>query len=170
MEVQAHITNLRLAPRKVRAVVNMVKNRTVDSALDQLEHMSRRPATPLIKLIKSAIANAENTHHMIRDNLYIKSFVVDEGMKLKRYMPRALGRTVEIQRKACHIHLVLDEKVPGLKRSVKKEKAEKKDVAVKETVTESAKEFRADVKPEIKREAGRKSGGIFRRLFQRKAV
>lgn len=167
MEVRANIKSLRFAPRKVRAIANLIKKRTVNSALDQLEHMTRRPVLPLIKLIKSAVANAENTYHMVRDNLYIKNLIVDEGIKLKRYFPRALGRATEIQRKTCHVRITLDEKVPGLKRSAKEAK---KEVGTAEQAAKITTEPRQDIKPEIKRESGKKSGGIIRKFFQRKAV
>lgn len=167
MEVKANITSLRFAPRKVRAIANLIKKRTVNSALDQLEHMPKRPVLPMMKLIKSAIANAENTYHMVRDNLYIKDLIVDEGIKLKRYFPRALGRATEIQRKTCHVHLTLDEKVPGMKRP---SKDEKKEVSKQDQSAKTTAEPRQEAKPEIKRESGKKSGGVIRRLFQRKAV
>src|SRR4030042_1320234 len=169
MEVRAQIIGLRLAPRKVRAIADLIKKRTVNDALDQLEHMVRHPSPYLIKLLKSAIANAENTYHMVRDNLYIKNLVVDEGIKLKRYIPRAQGRATEIQRKTSHVRLTLDEKVPGLKRTPKTAPAgheHEKAPAVREAHAEA----KPEVKPEVKRQEGKKSGGVIKRLFQRKAI
>ena len=120
--VKAQLNNVRLAPRKVRAVVNAVKGKNALKALEQLGFLVRRPSEPIMKLIKSALANAENNFSMVKSNLYIKEFYVDEGVKLKRYRPKAFGRSGEIQKKTSHIRLVLAEKVPGLKA----EKQEKK--------------------------------------------
>ena|SRR3989344_4874381 len=117
--VKAQLNNVRLSPRKVRLVVNVVKGKNALKALEQLEFISRRPADPLVKLLKSALANAENNFNMVRSNLYIQEFYVDEGTKLKRYRPKAFGRAGEIQKKTSHVHLVLAEKVPGLKSDKK---------------------------------------------------
>ncbi len=87
MEVKAQLNGLRIAPRKVRAVTNLVKGKDVGYALNQMEFLMKRPVLPLIKLLNSAIANAENNLSMVKENLYIKVFLVDEGIKLKRFRP-----------------------------------------------------------------------------------
>src|SRR3990167_6497030 len=117
MEVKAQLNGLRMAPRKVRAVANLIKGKDVVYALNQMEFLIKRPVLPLIKLLNSAIANAENNMSMVKENLYIKEFLVNEVIKLKRFMPKAQGRAGEIQKKTSKIRLVLDERVAGLKRS-----------------------------------------------------
>ena len=169
-EVTAQLNSLRLSPRKVRLVVNVVKGKNAERALEQLAFLVRRPTGPVAKLIKSALANAENNFHMVRSNLYIKEFYVDEGMKLKRYRPKAQGRANPIQKKTSHLRLTLAEKVPGLKvqkAETKKEKAE--HVHKHET---PAKPENQTAKPEIKTEIGKKTEKTTakRRLFQRKSV
>src|SRR3989338_7790395 len=124
-EVKAQLNGLRMAPRKVRAVTNLLKGKDVVYALNQVEFLMKRPVLPLIKLLNSAIANAENNFSMIKSNLYIKAFFVDEGIKLKRYMPKAQGRAGEIQKKTSRIHLILDERVAGLKRQASEKKFQK---------------------------------------------
>ena len=113
--VKAQLMNTRLAPRKVRLIVNLVRGKNALLAMDQLAFVVRRPADPVAKLIKSAIANATNNFNMVASNLYIKEFYVDEGVKLKRFRAAGFGRAREVQKKTSHIHLVLAEKVPGLK-------------------------------------------------------
>ncbi|HYU64999.1 MAG TPA: 50S ribosomal protein L22 [Candidatus Paceibacterota bacterium] len=168
-KVTAQLNGLRLAPRKVRAVIDLIKKRDVKDAIDQLHHMVRRPVPQLLRLINSAIATAENTYQMVRDNLYIKELVVNEGIKLKRYMPRAQGRATEVQKKTSNIKLILEEKIPGLKSEKKAAVAEK--IAEKK---EEVRELKAEEikKPEIKREVGKKGlfGRIGKRIFSRKAV
>lgn len=179
MEVKAQLNGLRMAPRKVRAVANLIKGKDVVYALNQMEFLIKRPVLPLIKLLNSAIANAENNMSMVKENLYIKEFLVNEGIKLKRFMPKAQGRAGEIQKKTSKIRLVLDERVAGLK----KHPSEKKVKGKTETVTDDSgkTEFKkpTESKPakarhtpiEIKTEIGKKSeGSIAKRLFRRKQV
>ena len=167
--VTAQLNNLRQSPRKVRMIVDLVRGKGVLKALQQLEFVIRRPAQPISKLLRSAIANAENNYNMVASNLYIKEFYVDEGVKLKRYRPKAMGAVGEIQKKTSHIRLVLAEKVPGLKAGKKAEKHEHKH---EHTETEQSK-MKTDNKPEIKTELGKKTAepkkGL-RRMFQRKSV
>lgn len=166
-EVKAQLNSLRLAPRKVRAVSNLIKGKNVLDALSQLEALVKRPSSPVAKLLKSAIANAENNYHMVKENLYVKSIRVDEGVKLKRFKPKGFGRVSPIEKKTSRINLVLAEKVPGMKRTStveKKAKEEKFDqVSDKQEVK----------RPEIKTELGRKEGvlkNLSRRIFQRKSI
>ncbi len=166
--VTAQLNNLRQAPRKVRMVVGVIKGKSVLKALEQLEFIVRRPALPISKLLRSAIANAENNFQMVPSNLYIKEFYVDEGRKLKRFMPKARGAVGEIQKKTSHVHLVLAEKVPGLKQEKKKEEHKHEHVYDKPA---SAKASAG--KPQIKTEIGKKmdtSAGTKRRWFQRKSI
>lgn len=173
-QVTAKLNNLRLAPRKVRAVIGLIKGKNVNEALNQLEYFVRRPVEPVKKLINSAIANAENNFNMVKENLYIKSIIVNEGRKLKRFRAKGFGRAASIQKKTSHIKLVLDEKTPGLRIEKKARVKKEAEEAIKETrIHEGTKPFdQAQGKPEVKREIGKKGilGGLGRRLFQRKAV
>ena len=167
MQVKAQLNNLRIASRKVRAVANLIKNKNVNNAVNQLEHFVRKPSGPLKKLLNSAIANAENNFNMVKDNLYIKSVIVDEGVKLKRFRAKGFGRAAAIQKKTSHIKLILDERTPGL-RVEKKIRAKKEaEEAMRETRIHETR------KPEVKQEIGRKRGlfgNLGKRLFQRKAI
>ena len=165
-EVKAQLNGLRIAPRKVRAVVNLVKGKNVAEAANQLEHYVRRTSPALLKLLNSAVNNAENTYHMVRDNLYVKEFIVNEGVKLKRFKPKGFGRASPIQKKTSLIKIVLAERVAGIKRQVEK-------VATKEHIHEHVEEKVRDKKPEMKTELGKKSnvlGGLGKRIFRRKQV
>ena len=164
-QVKAQLNGLRIAPRKVRAITNLLKGKDVVYALNQMEFFIKRPVLPLMKLLNSAIANAENNFSMVKNNLYIKEFLVDEGIKLKRFRPKAQGRAGEIQKKTSKVRLVLDERVAGLKRQ-----------AFEKKVKETPKVERIEPKKhehEIQTEIGKKSdtsGNIVKRLFRRKQV
>ena len=167
MEVKAQLNGLRIAPRKVRAVTNLLKGKDVVYALNQMEFFMKRPVLPLMKLLNSAVANAENNFSMVKSNLYIKEFLVDEGIKLKRFRPKAQGRAGEIQKKTSKVRLVLDERVAGLKKAPEKKVKEKMGTVEGES-------SKTDIKrhePEVKTEIGKKSeGSIAKRLFRRKQV
>ena len=175
--ITAQLKNLRQSPRKVRMVVNVVKGKGALKALQQLEFVVRRPAQPISKLLRSAIANAENNFNMVASNLYIKEFYVDEGVKLKRFRPKAMGAVGEIQKKTSHIHLVLAEKIPGLKAdpSTKTEKVSKKEVHTHEHEDEvniKSTSLTGSEKPVVKSEIGKKTEvtNTKRRFFQRKSI
>jgi large subunit ribosomal protein L22 len=106
-QVTAQLNGLRIAPRKVRALVNLVRGKDVVAAIDQLNHFSRRAGAPLRKLLESAVANAENNFKMSKDGLFIKSMTVDEGIKLKRFMPKGFGRAGAIQKKTSRVNVIL---------------------------------------------------------------
>lgn len=109
MEVRAHLRHLRLAPRKVRAVVDLVRGMPVDTAIDQLTILPRGAAQPVLKLLNSAIANAEHNFKLDRHSLRIKSIVANEGPRLKRFQPRAFGRAAEILKRSTHITIILED-------------------------------------------------------------
>lgn len=169
MEVTAQLNGIRIAPRKVRIVANLLKRKDVVRALDQLAQMVQRPILPIGKLLESAIANAENNFHMVRENLYVKNIIVDEGQKLTRYLPKGFGRASLIQKKTSRVRVILDERVPGLKRAPK-ERAQTTDAAPaaeQKTTSKAAKSVAKDAGTKTKK------GGVVgaaKRLFQRKTI
>ncbi len=109
MEVRAHLRYLRQSPRKVRLVVNLVRGMPVDQATDQLLVLPKQAARPVLKLINSAVANAEHNFKLDRQTLRIKSIVANEGPRLKRWQPRAFGRAAEILKRMTHVTVVLED-------------------------------------------------------------
>jgi len=109
MEITAKAKNLRMSSRKVRLVVDVVRGSQVDKALNQLKFTNKLAVGPVAKLINSAIANAEHNFNLDRNNLFVKTITVDEGMTLDRWMPKAHGRATAIRKRGCHINLVLAE-------------------------------------------------------------
>jgi len=109
MKIIAKAKHIRMSPRKVRLVVDVVRGKTVDSALGQLKFINKLAAGPVKKLINSAIANASHNYEIEKDNLKIDEIRVDEGATLKRWMPRAFGRATPIRKRTSHISLVLGE-------------------------------------------------------------
>ncbi|TSC91588.1 MAG: LSU ribosomal protein L22p (L17e) [Parcubacteria group bacterium Licking1014_17] len=132
MKVTATLKYLRIAPRKVRLVSEVIKGMDAMAAINQLNYWAKRSARPIIKLLNSAMSNAHNNYGLVKDNLFIKEIRVDEGSKLKRFRAKGFGRAAPIQKKTSHITIVLDEKVAGLKadKKVKEEKPEVKEIKV----------------------------------------
>jgi large subunit ribosomal protein L22 len=109
MEVRAHLRYLRIAPRKVRLVINLIRGMHVELAIDQLSVLPKRSSLPILKLLNSAVANAEHNFKLEKKNLIIKSITADEGPKLKRWQPRAFGRAAEILKRMTHVTIVLED-------------------------------------------------------------
>jgi large subunit ribosomal protein L22 len=115
MEVQAKLRNYRMGARKGRLVADLIRNRPASQALDILATCRRHAARPIEKLLRSALANAEekNARHSAGidvDNLYVKRIAIEEGPRLWRISPRAQGRAYWIAKPTSHIKLVLDER------------------------------------------------------------
>ncbi len=110
MEVKAGARYVRIAPRKVRIVVDLVRGKTVGEALAILKN-TPRAASPLVeKVLKSAVANAEHNYDLSADDLYVAKAFVDQGPTLKRFRPRARGMASRILKKTSHITLMVAEK------------------------------------------------------------
>jgi len=109
MEIKAYLRYLRIAPRKVRLVADSVKGKTIRKAEAALRFSTRRPATHIRKLLNSAVSNAKHNFNKDKDKLFIKDIRVDSGPTLKRFMPRARGRSAEIKKRSSHITIMLEE-------------------------------------------------------------
>lgn len=120
MEARAKLSHLRMSPRKVKLVSDLICGLDTSQAEAQLKFINKKAAFPLLKLLKSAVANAVNNYKLDKNNLYIKRIIINEGPKLKRYRPRAMGRATEILKRSSNIDMLLAEKVES--KAVKKEK------------------------------------------------
>jgi len=110
MEASAKLKFARLSPQKTRLVVDMVRGKAVQEALNILKFSPQRPADIVAKVVRSAVANAEQKGVSDVDRLFVKAVFVDQGPTLKRFMPRAQGRATRIRKPTSHITVVLDEK------------------------------------------------------------
>ena len=108
-EAIAFVRDVRVAPRKVRLVADLVRGKTVAQALDILASINKAAVTPVEKLIRSAAANAVNNFHMDETKLYIAEIQVNDGMKIKRYIPRAKGSASGIIKRNANVRIKLKE-------------------------------------------------------------
>ncbi|MBC7333127.1 MAG: 50S ribosomal protein L22 [Actinobacteria bacterium] len=111
MEARAVEKFIRISPRKVKYVADLVRNKSVEEAVEILSLTPRRAAVALKKAIQSAAANAVENHKMKEENLYISRIMINEGPTLKRFIPRARGRADRILKRTSHIFVYVSERV-----------------------------------------------------------
>lgn len=189
MKVEAKLNNLRISPRKVRLVADAMRGLDVDVAYIQLKNTVKGAVSPFEKLLRSAVANAENNFGLDRDNLYISDVTVGCGATLKRWLPRAHGRATQLMKRTSKIVLTVAERVEGKNRKSKeqlaKERKEREELK-KKLEEQMAREHKEDVakddqvvekvtgKPgsrkrnEEQGKGGRK--GWLKKMFQRKSA
>ena len=113
MEVYAHARNVRIAPRKVRLVVDSIRGMPVGRAMSQLQLMPQKAAKDVYKAVKSAVANAENNYQLDPGDLYVAQIWANEARMMKRWRPRAHGRVSPLLSRSSHITVIVDERRPA---------------------------------------------------------
>lgn len=179
MKVQATLTNLRIAPRKVRLVTHSLVGVDAREALLQLSKQVKKSSKPIYDLVKSAIANAVNNNGLDETNLYVLEIRVGDGLRLKRWLPRAFGRATPLLHRGSNVTVILEEKIEGKNRIAKK--SQKVSPSIKEAeVTEENDEKKGQ--SGVKKNTGKteilKSGNtnktastkVIKKVFQRKSV
>jgi len=161
MEVKSTYKYARISPKKARDVARAIQGMPVSDALDALAYTPRKAAQLVGKTLKSAVANAENNHELIADELTVKEATVGDGPTFKRFKPRARGSASAIRKRTSHLYIVLtdEEEIPeprersskpkkrnqvskpkkkAASKAAKKEKKEKKEEAPEEVVEATA--------------------------------
>ncbi len=197
MEVTAYLKRLNMSPRKVRLVVDVIRNKDVIEAQGQLTFLNKRAGKTILKLLNSAIANAENNFNLQKGNLYIKEIRVDEAPILYRWRSRAFGRAAKIRHRSSHLRIILSERIPSQTKKIIKTTHLSKPNVVNELSREAAdiptinvdknekkaeqlieeKEKKFDVRRQGKHRHKqhsdkmntKKKGGIIKRMFRRKS-
>lgn len=118
-DVTARLRYLRIAPRKARRVAQTIQGKSAKQAETQLRFMHKSAAMPLLKLLRSAMANAQHNFQLDADRLSVRSARVDGGPALKRFVPRSRGMANPIHRRTSHVTLILSE---SIKSKTKNEK------------------------------------------------
>ena len=110
MEARAQAKNIRVSAQKARLVVDLVRGKSVKEALGILEYTNKSATPAIIKVIKSAAANAEHNEGADKYKLVLKEIYVDEGPTLKRFRAKAKGQGTQILKRTCHITAVVEER------------------------------------------------------------
>ncbi len=182
MKIKAKLGRLRISPRKTRLVADIIRRKKAEEAKEILSFTQKRGAEPILKLLNSAIANAGNNFQIDSKNLYISEIRVDEGIKLKRWRPRARGRAASIKKRVSEVTIILEEINPKAKKLAKNTEKAKKDAGIdnkKEVIEKPIKENneKAEVRSGFSvkqpaRESGPKPKGpvSIPKIFRRKSV
>lgn len=110
MVARAHVRYIRMSSRKVNIVLDLIRGKSIGEAFAILRHTPKAASIILEKLLKSAVANAENNHNLNVDKLYVAECFSTQGPTLKRFRARAMGRGVRILKRTCHISMAVAEK------------------------------------------------------------
>lgn len=110
MEVKAQAKTVRIAPRKIRLIVDLIRGKDVAEATAILRLSNQKGARIVSKVLKSAVANATNNNNLNVEKLYVKKTYVDEGITMKRYLPRAHGSADQILKRTSHVTVVVAER------------------------------------------------------------
>ena len=110
MEAKAIAKTVRIAPRKVRLVVDLIRGKNVGEAISIFNFTPKAGSAVVLKVLNSAIANADHNYEMKVEDLFVKEAVVNEGPTLKRFMPRAKGSASSIMKRTSHITIVVAER------------------------------------------------------------
>lgn len=110
MEIKASAKTVRIAPRKVRLVLDLIRGKDVKEAAAILKFTPNHAADTIGKVLKSAIANATNNNQLDEAKLYVKACYANEGVTMKRFMPRAKGNAAQILKRTSHITVVVEER------------------------------------------------------------
>ncbi|MBD3282209.1 MAG: 50S ribosomal protein L22 [Candidatus Portnoybacteria bacterium] len=174
MEIKAKLSFLRIAPRKVRLVTDLVKNMPVKEAEAQLKFNPKRASDPVLKLLNSAASNAKNNFNLEKKDLKIKEIRVDEGPPFKRWRPGSRGMAYAINKRTSHINLILESEKEGVVKKEKPSGPEKIKAESLEEVKDKIKveSDKKEVKKGEKREKPKpKKGfkGVANKIFRRKS-
>ncbi len=178
MSVKAKLRYSRISPRKVRLVADLIRGLQVEEAEQVLQFTVKRSANPILKLLRSAVANAENSFNLKKENLYISEIKVDGGPIIKRFRPRARGAASSIQKKTSHISIIL-----GEKEGKKVEQEKKKEPKIKKVYQEEKPKEEKSFGPKTKHteeeqrkedlktvRADKEAKGGKKQIFRRKSI
>ncbi|MDD2806929.1 MAG: 50S ribosomal protein L22 [Patescibacteria group bacterium] len=165
-EVKASARFIHIAPKKVRLVIENIKKMGAEQAVDYLRFVNRSASLPVTKLLKSAIANAENNFQLDKKDLFIKNITADGGPVLKRYRPRAHGSSAAILKRTSHINLILGVKAGAVRKEKKDDK--KTDEKVKIVSPDEIKKAGPRSSSSDGDLQGKENKGFLKGVFQRK--
>jgi len=179
MQVTARLNKLKISPRKVRLVAHVITGMSAEAALVELSKQVKRSSGPMETLLRSAIANAEHNHGLDASNLFVRSVLVGDGQRLKRWQPRAFGRAGQILHRLSNVTLVVEERVEGLnRREVSKEEKQPEktteESVAKKTPKKSSGKTVSGTEEEKKsvsvRQESKNRKNAVKRVYQRKSV
>jgi len=170
-EVKAQLKYLRIAPRKTRLLADVIRGLGVNEAEARLVLAPQRSGAPLLKLLRSAIANARNNFKIEPAKLFVKTISVDQGPKFRRFMPRARGSVSKIEKKTSHVNLTLgvSDQKKDWRFKIEPPKAKKKKEQ-RHAHDDKEKKGKSGSDDVVKKNPSVGGAGIFKKMFRRKSV
>ncbi|NQU83501.1 MAG: 50S ribosomal protein L22 [Parcubacteria group bacterium] len=138
LEVKAKLSSLRISPRKVRLVADLMRGKKVEKTIEILSLLNKKATMPLLKLLKSATANAKHNHSLSVEDLRISKITVNEGPFLKRWMPRARGRATMLRKRSSHVALALESISKKKDETTNEDQAKQKEKKIEKSVDKKA--------------------------------
>lgn len=166
------LNHLHIAPRKARLVANLIKHLSTNEAEAQLMVLPKRSAEPILKLLKSGVANMANNRKIDPEKLVVEKITVDEGPTFKRFLPRSMGRATPLLKRTCHVTIVLKE-VSGKKKASRFNTAKPmKDKEAKKIIKAGERSSKQENKETEGKEGAivKESRGFAKKVFRRKSV
>ena len=172
MKISAELNYLRISPRKVRAVAGTIRGKSVPAAERALRFISRSTSGPVMKLLKSAVANAKNNFQVVSpETLVVSEITVNEGPTIKRRRPRAMGRAFPIRKRTSHLRIVLESSGAAVKKKIPTKAAI--DMAGAQGKVSEKEESKIGLERQAfraKPKTATKTTDFVRRMFRRKAI
>ncbi|MDE1970399.1 MAG: 50S ribosomal protein L22 [Patescibacteria group bacterium] len=165
---------LHVAPRKTRLIASLLRGKSVNQAEAELRYSAKKAARPVLKLLRSVLANAKQAS-LVPEKLYITDIRVDQGPMFKRFMPRASGRAAMIQKKTSHVYITVEEK-GSVSQKFKEFYRPQTQKEARKLVKDFEREKQAKAAAEERNEANQKTKkdikepGALKKMFRRKSV
>lgn len=177
MDIKARLNFLRITPRKVRAIADQLRGLSLEEAESQLLISKKRAGEPVLKLLKSAIANAQNNFSIKKEDLLIKKIDVNEGPTLHRWFPRAFGRAAPIRKRSSHLLIVLEAKAGVKLKKIDKTTPHQEGKEIEKKIKEADLKDDANIKKTSDNKFNKKQNkgksankGFAKKIFSRKAI
>jgi len=174
MEVKGSAKYLKITPKKMRLVIDVIRKMGVERAEAQLHFIPRKASALILKALRSVVASAEHNFNLKKDNLFIKKIIVNEGPALERWTPKAFGRATPIKKRTSHLEIILAEYKPTAVTKRHESPEVKKEAGSESVIVTSNKEkhdiYRAKISKKDNQKIKSKQAGVKSKIFSRKAI
>lgn len=167
-QTTAKLNHLHIAPRKVRLIADGIRGLRVNEAEAQLMFRPQRSSGPLLKLLRSAVANAKNNDKLNPDKLIVKTIFVDQGPVMKRFLPRSMGRATPLLKRTSHVTIILEEGLTAVAPRFNINVSKKIKTSKEKSKKAKLKTEKKEITKEIQRP--KEKAGFFKKIFRRKSV
>jgi len=181
MEIKASSKYLRISPKKLRQVVDLIRKKklTIEETEAQLKFIRKRASEFILKTLHSAISNAKHNFGIDKKNLFIKNIIVNQGPTLKRWRAKAFGRAAPIRKRSSHLEIILETFKPPERKQREAEKISEEHLSEKDIKEEpkkkvegyeKVKKSKRQIKQHLEKTKMKPKGSLIKKVFRRKAI